>query len=133
MACLLIASGMSFPHSTTTHPTQSQSVVMTDDHRTDGWAMCAAVMQAYDEETVKGWNNDIDTLLVLVCLHLFLATVHSKREPGRPSVLSHLSFYRLILSNAPDDFSIQSAPFCCSASGERMVADEPRPCPLSGI
>jgi hypothetical protein len=42
-----------------------------------GWSACATAMRTYDEELVKGWKEDIDTLLLLVCATIVLERVRT--------------------------------------------------------
>jgi hypothetical protein len=38
-----------------------------EDARFKGWSACAAAMRSHDEDMVKNWKEEIDTLLLLVC------------------------------------------------------------------
>jgi hypothetical protein len=44
-----------------------RNVLREDAASFKGWSACADAMRAYDEDLVKGWKEEIDTLLLLVC------------------------------------------------------------------
>lgn len=44
----------------------SQATVNEKPTPLDGWSLCAKTVQRYDENTVRDWTEEIDTLLVFV-------------------------------------------------------------------
>jgi hypothetical protein len=41
-----------------------------DDVNFQGWKACADAMRDFDEHLIKGWKEEIDTLLLLVSVHI---------------------------------------------------------------
>lgn len=52
-----------------------------EDATFKGWSSCADAMKDYDHLLVKGWKEEIDTLLLLVSLILMLACLFELNEP----------------------------------------------------
>lgn len=42
----------------------------TDDQREQAWSKTADIVKTYSDEIVRRWNQEIDTLLVFVRLHV---------------------------------------------------------------
>jgi len=47
--------------------TISQASINEKPSPPDGWSMCAKTVQKHDENAVRSWAEEIDTLLVFVC------------------------------------------------------------------
>jgi hypothetical protein len=47
-------------------PNERMAPLQEDHASFKGWSACADAMHKYDENLVKGWKEEIDTLLLLV-------------------------------------------------------------------